>query len=30
MFLTTDRDEVEAQCRAEGFEPIWDPTAACA
>jgi alpha-ketoglutarate-dependent taurine dioxygenase len=23
MFQTTDRDEVEARCRAEGFEPIW-------
>jgi alpha-ketoglutarate-dependent taurine dioxygenase len=23
MFLTTDRDAVEARCRAEGFEPIW-------
>jgi alpha-ketoglutarate-dependent taurine dioxygenase len=23
MFQTTDRDEVEARCRAEGFEPVW-------
>jgi hypothetical protein len=23
MFGTTDRAEVEARCRAEGFEPIW-------
>ena len=25
MFLTTDRAAVEANCRAEGFEPIWTP-----
>jgi alpha-ketoglutarate-dependent taurine dioxygenase len=25
MFLTTDRDTVEAKCRAEGFEPSWLP-----
>lgn len=25
MFLTTDRAQVEAKCRAEGFEPIWGP-----
>ncbi len=25
MFLTTDRAEVEARCRAEGFEPTWLP-----
>jgi alpha-ketoglutarate-dependent taurine dioxygenase len=23
MFLTTDREAVEAKCRAEGFEPVW-------
>jgi hypothetical protein len=23
MFGTTDRGEIEARCRAEGFEPIW-------
>ncbi len=25
MFLTTDKAEVEAQCREEGFEPSWQP-----
>ncbi|MBI3783531.1 MAG: TauD/TfdA family dioxygenase [Deltaproteobacteria bacterium] len=25
MFATTDRAEVEKQCQAEGFEPIWGP-----
>jgi len=25
MFLTTDRDAVEAKCREEGFEPAWLP-----
>jgi hypothetical protein len=25
MFGTTDRAEVEATCRAEGFEPVWRP-----
>jgi len=23
MFLTSDRDAVEARCREEGFEPVW-------
>lgn len=26
MFQTTDREEVETRCRAEGFEPLWTET----